>query len=70
MAILDVVQKMKDSNQKNESTLEQLHEQFLDLGKDSRYEGLPMDSLEELFSAYLKTWIKTNSSVIESLIEE
>ena len=70
MAILDVVQRLKDSNQEMESTLEQLHEQFIDLSKDSRYEGLPMDGLEELFSAYLKTWIKTNSSVIESLIEK
>ena len=70
MAILDVVQKMKDSNQELETTLEQLHEQFSDLKKDSRYEGIPMDGLEELFLAYLKTWIKTNTSVIDSLIEK
>ena len=70
MAILDVIQRMKDSNQELESTLEQLHEQFLDLSKDSRYDGIPMDGLEELFLAYLKTWIKTNTSVIESLIEK
>lgn len=70
MAILDVIQRMKDSNQELESTLEQLHEQFLDLSKDPRFEGIPMDSLEELFLAYLKTWIKTNTSVIESLIKK
>lgn len=70
MAILDVIQRMKDSNQELESTLEQLHDQFSDLSKDPRFEGLPMDSLEELFLAYLKTWIKTNTSVIESLIEK
>lgn len=70
MAILDVIQRMKDSNQELESTLEQLHDQFIDLSKDSKYDGLPLDALEELFLAYLKTWIKTNTSVIESLIKK
>lgn len=70
MDILDVVQRMKDSNQELELTLGQLHDQFSDLSKDPRFEGVPMDGLEELFLAYLKTWIKTNTSVIESLIEK
>jgi len=70
MAILDVVQKIKDSNQELETTLEQFHKQFSDLRQDPRFEGLPMEGLEELFLAYLKTWIKTNTSVIESLIEK
>lgn len=70
MAILDVVQRMQESNQELKLTVEQLHEQFSDLSKDPRFEGLPMDSLEELFLAYLKTWIKTNATVIEALIEK
>jgi len=38
VAVLDVVQRMKDSNQELESTLGQLHDQFLDLSKDPRFE--------------------------------
>ena len=50
--------------------LEQLHEQFVDLQADPRFAGLPMDELENLFSAYLKTWISTNMEIIETLQKE
>ena len=67
MSILDVVQKLEDSNKENKLNLEQLHEQFDDLRADPRFENLPMNELENLFLEYLKVWIKTNSEIIELL---
>jgi len=46
--------------------LEHLNEQLSDMRLDPRLEGL-MDDLENLFYAYLKTWIKSNSEVIDIL---
>ncbi len=46
-----------------------LGEQFEDLCKDPKFEGL-VDDLEKLGSEYLKTWIKSNSKIIEILNKE
>ena len=46
-----------------------LCEQFEDLHKDPKFEGL-VDDLEKLGSEYLKTWIKSNSKIIEILNKE
>ncbi len=46
-----------------------LGEQFEDLRKDPKFEGL-VDDLEKLGSEYLKTWIKSNSKIIEILNKE
>ncbi len=46
-----------------------LGEQFEDLRKDPKFEGL-FDDLEKLGSEYLKTWIKSNSKIIEILNKE
>ena len=67
MVILDAIKKLESSNKEQKIILEQIHEQFNDLRKDSRYQNLPVDDLEELFLAYLKTWINTNSEVIQLL---
>ena len=67
MTILEVVEKLDELNKEQKITLEQLHDQFIDLAKDPRFEGMPMEEIEELFAAYLKTWIKTNNDVIELL---
>lgn len=67
MGILDVVQKLEDSNKENKLNLEQLHEQFDDLRADPRFANLPMNELENLFLEYLKVWIKTNTETIELL---
>lgn len=70
MAVMEVVEKLEALNKEQKATLEQLHEQFIDLQADPRFEGLPMDELENLFSAYLKTWISTNTEIIETLLKE
>jgi len=46
-----------------------LGEQFEDLHKDPKFEGL-VDDLEKLGSEYLKTWIKSNTEIIEILNKE
>jgi len=46
--------------------LEQLDEQFKDLRTNPKFEGL-VDDLEKLGVAYLTTWIKSNSEIIEIL---
>ena len=46
-----------------------LGEQFEDLRKDPKFEGL-VDDLEKLGSEYLKTWIKSNSDIMEILNKE
>ena len=69
MSILDAIEKLENSNQKLKNDLEQLDEQFKDLRKDPKFEGL-VDELEELGVAYLKTWIKSNSEIIEILKEK
>jgi len=67
MSILDVVEKLEDSNKENKMNLEQLHEQFDDLRADPRFVNLPMNELENLFLEYLKVWIKTNTEIIDLL---
>ncbi|MBT8242098.1 MAG: hypothetical protein HKP34_00060 [Nitrosopumilus sp.] len=67
MNLEEVVKKLKETNDEQKINLEQLHEQFNDLRADERYANLPMDELEELFLNYLRTWIKTNSEILELL---
>jgi len=67
MSILDVVEKLEDSNKENKMNLEQLHEQFDDLRADPRFVNLPMNELENLFLEYLRVWIKTNTEIIDLL---
>lgn len=69
MAVMEVIEKLEALNKEQKMTLEQLHEQFVDLQADPRFAGLPMEELENLFSAYLKTWISTNKEIIETLLK-
>ena len=62
----EAIKKLETSNQGLKIILENLDEQLADLRGDPRLEGL-VDDLENLFFAYLKTWIKTNTEVIETL---
>ncbi len=66
MGVEDAIEKLEVSNQKLKVDLEQLGEQFDDLRKDPKFEGL-VDDLEKLGSAYLKTWINSNNDIIEIL---
>ena len=70
MILMDVIEKLEALNKKQKLNLEQLHEQFIDLKTDPRFAGLPMDDLENLFSAYLKTWIKGNTEIMEILLKD
>ena len=70
MVVMDVIEKLEALNKEQKVTLEQLHEQFIDLQKDTRFAGLPMDEIENLFSAYLKTWISTNTEIMKILLKE
>ena len=69
MAIEDAIKKLETSNQGLNVILENLDEQLADIRLDPRLEGL-VDDLENLFFAYLKTWIKTNTEIIAILKKE
>ena len=69
MAIDEAITKLETSNQGLNTILENLDEQLADLRSDPRLEGL-VDDLENLFFAYLKTWIKGNNEIIEILKKE
>ncbi len=69
MAIEDAIKKLEISNQGLAVILENLDEQLADIRLDPRLEGL-IDDLENLFFAYLKTWIKTNTEIIDILKKE
>ena len=66
MGAEEAIKKLETSNQGLKVILENLDEQLSDIREDPRLEGL-VDDLENLFFSYLKTWIKTNTEVIETL---
>ncbi len=66
MSSEEAIKKLETSNQGLKVILEHLNEQLADIRLDPRLEGL-VDDLENLFYAYLKTWIKSNSEVIDIL---
>ena len=59
MGINEAIEKLETSNRGLNVLLENLDEQLADIRSDPRLEGL-VDDLENLFYAYLKTWIKSN----------
>ncbi len=69
MGIADAIKKLETSNQGLKVILENLDEQLADIRLDPRLEGL-IDDLENLFFAYLKTWMKTNNEIIDILKKE
>ncbi|NJK78229.1 MAG: hypothetical protein HC944_05720 [Nanoarchaeota archaeon] len=68
MGTQQVIEKLEISNQGIQVILDHLEEQLADIKQDPRLEGL-MDDLENLFHAYLKTWLNTNLDVIKMLKE-
>ncbi len=69
MGIDEAIKKLETSNQGLKVILENLDEQLTDIRLDPRLEGL-VDDLENLFYAYLKTWIKSNNEILAILKKE
>ena len=69
MAIDDAIKKLETSNDGLKVIIESLDEQLKEIRLDPRLEGL-VDDLENLFYAYLKTWIKSNTEILEILRKE
>jgi hypothetical protein len=69
MGVDDAIKKLETSNQGLKVILENLDEQLKDIRLDPRLEGL-VDDLENLFYAYLKTWIKSNNEILDILNKE
>jgi len=69
MGVDEAIKKLEVSNQGLKVILENLDEQLADLRSDPRLEGL-VDDLENLFYAYLKTWVKSNTEIIDILNKE
>ena len=69
MGIDEAIKKLETSNQGLKVILENLDEQLAEIRLDPRLEGL-VDDLENLFYAYLKTWIKSNTEILDILNKE
>ncbi len=69
MGIDEAIKKLETSNKGLKVILENLDEQLTDIRLDPRLKGL-VDDLENLFYAYLKTWIKSNNEILDILKKE
>jgi len=69
MGIDNAIKKLETSNQGLKVILENLDEQLTDIRLDPRLKGL-VEDLENLFYAYLKTWIKSNNEILKILKKE
>ncbi len=69
MGVDEAIKKLETSNKGLKVILENLDEQLKDIRLDPRLKGL-VDDLENLFYAYLKTWIKSNNEILDILNKE
>ncbi len=69
MGIDDAIKKLETSNKGLKVIVENLDEQLKDIRIDPRLKAL-VDDLENLFYAYIKTWIKSNTEILEILKKE
>ncbi len=69
MSMDDAIKKLETSNKGLKVILENLDEQLTDIRLDPRLKGL-VDDLENLFYAYLKTWMKSNNEILTILKKE
>ena len=69
MGVDEAIKKLETSNQGLKVIVENLDEQLKEIRSDPRLEGL-VDDLENLFYAYLKTWIKNNNEILDILNKE
>ena len=68
MSLVEAITKLQACTEEIKVDKEELHKQFEDLRNDPRFEGFT-DDLENLFLEYLKTWINTNTEVLDMLTE-
>ncbi|NQV40647.1 MAG: hypothetical protein HQ505_09015 [Nitrosopumilus sp.] len=66
MGAEEAIKKLEVSNQGLKVILENLNEQLKEIRSDPKLAGM-VDDLETLFYAYLKTWIKSNTEILEIL---
>ncbi len=69
MGMDDAIEKLETSNKGLKVIVENLDQQLKDIRLDPRLVGL-VDDLENLFYAYLKTWIKSNTEILDILKKE
>ncbi len=69
MGMDDAIKKLETSNKGLKVIVENLDEQLKDIRLDPRLKGL-VEDLENLFYAYLKTWIKSNNEILDILKKE
>ncbi len=69
MGMDEAIKKLETSNKGLKVIIENLDEQLSDIRLDPRLKGL-VDDLENLFYAYLKTWIKSNNEILDILKKE
>jgi len=60
------IKKLEISNQGLNVIIEHLDENLADMRNDPRLAGV-VDDLQNLFYAYLKTWIKSNDEILDIL---
>jgi len=66
MGIDEAIKKLETSNKTLQIIAGDIEKALAELRSDPRLEGL-IDDLENLFNAYLKTWIKSNTEILDIL---
>jgi hypothetical protein len=69
MGAEEAIKKLETSNQGLTVILDNLDEQLKAIRSDPKLAGM-VDDLETLFYAYLKTWMKSNTEIIDTLKEK
>jgi len=69
MGAEEAIKKLETSNQGLKVILDNLDEQLKAIRSDPKLTGM-VDDLETLFYAYLKTWMKSNKEIIDTLKEK
>ena len=66
MGAEDAIKKLETSNQGLKVILDNIDDQLKAIRADPKLSGM-VDDLETLFYAYLKTWMKSNDEIIDTL---
>ena len=66
MGAEEAIKKLETSNQGLKVILDNIDDQLKAIRADPKLSGM-VDDLETLFYAYLKTWMKSNDEIIDTL---